>query len=95
MDEKEPAWEAALRRDIRDALAKSDGYEPDWLSPHHYQDETAAILRVFDSHIQAAEERGRREALTEAAGKIRKHPGLLYTRDAAADLIDPAKPGPS
>jgi len=54
------------------------------------------------SHIQAAEERGRRQALTEAAEKLRTHwfprepmrsadytAGVDIGFDRAADLIDP------
>lgn len=63
MSTEEPAWRAELRRQIRGAISKANGYDVEWLEPYDYQDETSAVLLLFDSHIQAAEERGRREAL--------------------------------
>lgn len=59
----------------------------------------AVVDTALAPHIQSAEERGRRQALAEAAEKIRR--GWDETRGAtqaakvmafAADLIDPAKP---
>lgn len=84
MNEEEPAWRAELEAQIR----KFDAFGMPFIVP---------ILEPF---IRAAEQRGRREALTEAAEKIRD--SVSHLKDAgptatsvwaittqAADLIDP------
>lgn len=60
---EEPAWRAELRQQIRAALGNVDGYEQEWFEPHDYQEGAAAVLLLLDSHIQAAEQRGREAAL--------------------------------
>ncbi len=80
--------EPAWRAELVRELSKFDAYPDTWLP-------------AVEPHIQAAEERGRREALKEAAEKIRAdshHP--LIQRDGkfyggmhhAAELIDPDTP---
>lgn len=82
MSTEEPAWKAELRKDAKDRIGC---YTPD------------EVLAVVLPHIQAAEERGRREALREAAQKLRKESrsrisGIGRSFYAhSADLIDPDK----
>lgn len=60
MDEEEPAWRAELKASIREFDAY---YTKEW-------------LQLLEPHIQAAEERGRREALRQAQCKRCKGSGI-------------------
>lgn len=80
---EEPAW----RRELGDKIEEQLGWRAD------------SVLDVVVPHIKATEQRGRDEALREAAEKIRR--GWDETRGAtqaskvmafAADLIDPSEP---
>lgn len=71
-EKPEPAWRAELRDQLRAALAKAEGFEDlSWLEPHDYQEQTTAVLRVLEGGLKAAEERGRQQALADAAKVLR------------------------
>lgn len=81
---EEPPWRAELLEALERAVE------------HWYHSTDEDLLDVLQPHIKAAEQRGRREALAEAAAKLRKGwSELRGTTSAsrvmafAADLIDP------
>lgn len=87
MDEEEPAW----RAELREALDERFPYVRNAVMRD-------AIREFVTEQIEFAEQRGRQEALAEAAEKIRlrgaAHLALgrpIWPFYEAADLIDPAK----
>jgi len=107
MSTEEPAWKAELRQQITEALARADGHR--WI---HITDARRAVLTeayaakvdALLPHVQAAEERGRREALRKAAEDLRDVVGrqdyegedervkrFVAGWRQAADHIDPDK----
>lgn len=86
MNEDEPAW----RRELRAALERWDPYEVE--APMRMK---GGLLDTVLPHIQAAEERGRREAAEKIRARYGRHrPWGVWVEGwrAAADYIDPAKP---
>jgi hypothetical protein len=77
MDKEEPAWRAELEKELAVALTATIGAENIRVRVMA----RAAILPTIWAAVQAAEERGRREALKEVAAKLREEIEALEPDD--------------
>lgn len=69
MDEEEPAW----RAELREAIHRWDPYETE--APLRMK---GGLLDTVLPHIEAAEARGRRQALDAVAGQLEEVPPIDY-----------------
>jgi hypothetical protein len=58
-------WRMDLKGDIRESLARAEGFDPSGLEPEDYQEHVATLLAAVLPHLEAAYKRG------EVAGRSR------------------------
>ncbi|MEW1547495.1 hypothetical protein [Streptomyces tsukubensis] len=63
-------WRMDLKRDIRTALARAEGVDPEGLEPDDYQDPAGVILAAVLPHMEAAYERGAEGARLRAGSRL-------------------------
>lgn len=63
-------WHLDLKGDIREALAKAEGFDPSGLEPEDYQEHVAALLAAVLPHLEAAYKHGEVAGRSQAGYRL-------------------------